>query len=300
VLSFVRSNTSREVGFLSDHRRINVAVTRAKRHVAIIADSDTVCADAFLRRLIAFAVERGVVRSASEYSDGVVSRPAFSLHAFAVRAAWHHLAYSPLAAYLQSFATRACLCGCCDVTCAGPHREQRRRGGGRRRRRQSLRRGHRAVHRELLQRRATARGQGRSRAHEGRARAQERASGALQTAVGRVRPSRHRLRRRVETSSGQAFARGRRCVCVRACGTTSSTRVACVSDVAVCMTALFSLSCCVPRVDSGAAGHAAVCGGAASVVGGSESPRCCRCWRRWWRWCWRWHRCHRRPRHNVV
>lgn len=69
VLSFVRSNLSREVGFLSDRRRINVAVTRAKRHVAIVCDSDTVSSDPFLNRLIKYIHEHGVVRSAAEFED---------------------------------------------------------------------------------------------------------------------------------------------------------------------------------------------------------------------------------------
>ena len=48
----VRSNENREVGFLADQRRINVAVTRAKRHIAIICDPDTCSSDKFLSRLI--------------------------------------------------------------------------------------------------------------------------------------------------------------------------------------------------------------------------------------------------------
>lgn len=42
VISLVRSNPWKEVGFLSDVRRLNVAVTRAKRHLVIIGDSETV------------------------------------------------------------------------------------------------------------------------------------------------------------------------------------------------------------------------------------------------------------------
>jgi len=42
VVSLVRSNEKREVGFLSEKRRLNVAMTRAKRHLCIVGDSSTV------------------------------------------------------------------------------------------------------------------------------------------------------------------------------------------------------------------------------------------------------------------
>ncbi|KAJ2466109.1 hypothetical protein GGI03_002294, partial [Coemansia sp. RSA 2337] len=42
VLSMVRSNPGKEVGFLKDVRLMNVALTRARRHLCIIADSSTV------------------------------------------------------------------------------------------------------------------------------------------------------------------------------------------------------------------------------------------------------------------
>ncbi|ORX74425.1 P-loop containing nucleoside triphosphate hydrolase protein [Linderina pennispora] len=42
VLSLVRSNENQEIGFLSDYRRTNVAVTRARRHLCVIGDSETV------------------------------------------------------------------------------------------------------------------------------------------------------------------------------------------------------------------------------------------------------------------
>ncbi|CAD6893592.1 unnamed protein product [Tilletia laevis] len=42
VLSLVRSNRDGEVGFLAEKRRLNVAMTRAKRHLCVVGDSDTV------------------------------------------------------------------------------------------------------------------------------------------------------------------------------------------------------------------------------------------------------------------
>ncbi|KAG6855819.1 hypothetical protein H0H87_010581 [Tephrocybe sp. NHM501043] len=43
IISLVRSNDKREVGFLKEKRRLNVAMTRAKRHLCIVGDSSTVC-----------------------------------------------------------------------------------------------------------------------------------------------------------------------------------------------------------------------------------------------------------------
>jgi ATP-dependent RNA/DNA helicase IGHMBP2 len=54
------------VGFLADARRMNVAVTRARRHVALVCDSETVSKDAFLGRLVAYVEEHGHYESAAE------------------------------------------------------------------------------------------------------------------------------------------------------------------------------------------------------------------------------------------
>ncbi|THY15768.1 DNA helicase [Aureobasidium pullulans] len=42
VVSLVRSNAEHEVGFLAERRRLNVAMTRPKRHLCIVGDSETV------------------------------------------------------------------------------------------------------------------------------------------------------------------------------------------------------------------------------------------------------------------
>eukprot|EP00252_Welwitschia_mirabilis_P022578 TRINITY_DN6147_c0_g1_i1.p1 TRINITY_DN6147_c0_g1~~TRINITY_DN6147_c0_g1_i1.p1 ORF type:complete len:659 (+),score=151.44 TRINITY_DN6147_c0_g1_i1:132-2108(+) len=69
IISMVRSNTRQEVGFLSDHRRMNVAVTRARRQCCIICDTETVSKDAFLKRLVEYLEEHAEYYSAAEYID---------------------------------------------------------------------------------------------------------------------------------------------------------------------------------------------------------------------------------------
>ncbi|GMH45218.1 hypothetical protein BSKO_13175 [Bryopsis sp. KO-2023] len=70
VISMVRSNATREVGFLSDHRRMNVGVTRARRHCAIVCDTETVSKDDFLARLVTYFEENGEYVSAAELGVG--------------------------------------------------------------------------------------------------------------------------------------------------------------------------------------------------------------------------------------
>ena len=73
VLSLVRSSNShgREsasaIGFLRDDRRQNVAVTRAKRHLAVICDSETVSQSSFIKNLLQWMGEHGEEHSAIEY-----------------------------------------------------------------------------------------------------------------------------------------------------------------------------------------------------------------------------------------
>ncbi|KAE9590741.1 hypothetical protein Lal_00023123 [Lupinus albus] len=69
IISMVRSNSKKEVGFLSDRRRMNVAVTRARRHCCLVCDTDTVTGDGFLKRLIEYFEENGEYQSASEYQN---------------------------------------------------------------------------------------------------------------------------------------------------------------------------------------------------------------------------------------
>ncbi|KAM3247485.1 DNA-binding protein SMUBP-2 [Capsicum annuum] len=52
IISMVRSNNLGAVGFLGDNRRMNVAITRASKHVAVVCDSSTICHNTYLARLL--------------------------------------------------------------------------------------------------------------------------------------------------------------------------------------------------------------------------------------------------------
>ena len=66
-ISLTRSNDKTEIGFLSDYRRMNVALTRAKKHLVVIGDSATIGADNFYQKFIEYAENHGQYQSAWEY-----------------------------------------------------------------------------------------------------------------------------------------------------------------------------------------------------------------------------------------
>ncbi|KAF4123523.1 DNA polymerase alpha-associated DNA helicase A [Geosmithia morbida] len=63
IVSLVRSNTDGEVGFLGEKRRLNVAMTRPRRSLTVIGDSDTVKRGSpFLKRWMDFLEENADLR----------------------------------------------------------------------------------------------------------------------------------------------------------------------------------------------------------------------------------------------
>ncbi len=64
VVSLTRSNAAGEVGFLADVRRMNVAITRARRHLLVVGDSATVSAHPFYRDFLEHVTASGGYESA--------------------------------------------------------------------------------------------------------------------------------------------------------------------------------------------------------------------------------------------
>lgn len=66
VISLVRSNPRGEIGFLGDVRRMNVALTRARRKLLVIGDSATLSSEPFYQRLIEHFESLGAYHSVWE------------------------------------------------------------------------------------------------------------------------------------------------------------------------------------------------------------------------------------------
>ncbi|WP_192346369.1 AAA domain-containing protein [Algoriphagus sp. Y33] len=67
MISLTRSNESGEIGFLSEERRMNVALTRAKRKLVLIGDSSTLAQHPFFDKLLQYFENHGGYRSAWEF-----------------------------------------------------------------------------------------------------------------------------------------------------------------------------------------------------------------------------------------
>ncbi len=67
IISLVRSNPDGNIGFVSDERRLNVAMTRAKRELVMIGDSATLCQNRLFNELYNHIEKYGDMQSAWSY-----------------------------------------------------------------------------------------------------------------------------------------------------------------------------------------------------------------------------------------
>ncbi|NRB62942.1 MAG: AAA family ATPase [Saprospiraceae bacterium] len=66
-ISLVRSNGKGDIGFLKDYRRMNVAMTRAKKQLVIVGDSATIGNDPFYKAFLEYSEKWGKYQTAWEY-----------------------------------------------------------------------------------------------------------------------------------------------------------------------------------------------------------------------------------------
>ncbi len=69
VISLVRSNGEGQIGFLKDYRRMNVAMTRARKKLIVVGDSATIGQDGFYADFLEFCEEIGAYDSAWSYME---------------------------------------------------------------------------------------------------------------------------------------------------------------------------------------------------------------------------------------
>lgn len=71
LISCVRSNSTGEIGFLADTRRMNVALTRARRKLIVVGDSATLGGHTFYAELLSYFEEIGAYHSVWEEQNDV-------------------------------------------------------------------------------------------------------------------------------------------------------------------------------------------------------------------------------------
>ncbi|RZK38292.1 MAG: IGHMBP2 family helicase, partial [Hymenobacter sp.] len=69
AISLTRSNSHGEIGFLSDIRRMNVGMTRARKKLLLIGDSSTLGAHPFYKAFLEYVERIGGYRTAWELQE---------------------------------------------------------------------------------------------------------------------------------------------------------------------------------------------------------------------------------------
>ena len=77
-MSLVRNNPQGNIGFISDLRRINVSITRSKRHMCIIGNSKMLEKSSDLSSLLNIFKNDGVLLNSMDYANLNTTKPSKS------------------------------------------------------------------------------------------------------------------------------------------------------------------------------------------------------------------------------
>ncbi len=69
AITLTRSNPQGEIGFLSNIRRMNVGMTRARRKLLLVGDSSTLCCHPFFGELLAYVKGVGATARCMRWAD---------------------------------------------------------------------------------------------------------------------------------------------------------------------------------------------------------------------------------------
>jgi superfamily I DNA and/or RNA helicase len=73
AITLTRSNPQGEIGFLSDIRRMNLGMTRARRQLLLVGDSSTLCSHPFFVELLVYVKGLGGTAQGMKWADRLES-----------------------------------------------------------------------------------------------------------------------------------------------------------------------------------------------------------------------------------
>ena len=72
IFSTVRANEKSKVGFLSDKRRLNVALTRAKRGLIVLGKQSTLQSDDTWNEWFVWAEKNGIIKEQQKFESKLI------------------------------------------------------------------------------------------------------------------------------------------------------------------------------------------------------------------------------------
>ena len=78
AITLTRSNPQGEIGFLSDIRRMNMGMTRARRKLLLVGDSSTLCSHPFFLELLAYGMGVGATGQCVRWANRLDSEMAIA------------------------------------------------------------------------------------------------------------------------------------------------------------------------------------------------------------------------------